>query len=690
MKLKILIILLVQLFWFVNFWHANAQNDPLVAEIEAEDGELDGVRIDSVNTGFSGKGYVTGFDSSADKLTVSVTIYERGFYKLFIRYNGLNGDKYQQLFINGKGQGNVQFPKTETFANIEVGKFLLEEGENLITIKSDWGYTDFDKFEIYAAEKNQFNIVEDLVDPDATEETRALYRFLKLQFGERIISGQTTSYFTELKNLAGKTPMINNEDLKSYTEGYPYKWSGGHVFGAVDDGRVNRLIEWYNSTNGKGIVAFQWHWHSPTGGEAGTNTFYTEYTDFDIRLAVIPGTEEYDLIIRDIDAIALQLKKFQDANIPVIFRPLHEAGGGWFWWGAKGSEPCKKLYDIIFERIKNHHQIHNLIWVWSTPETDWYPGNDKVDIIGHDSYPGAFNYGPQKASFDKLFNLTNGEKLIAMTENGPIPDPGECFELDAPWLWFMSWSNLVNEQNSVEHIQEVFANSRVLTIESTNAKTDNSWRSTLYPENWKPGFKDLNNRFLHDFSYAGYHQGEKEIPVIEKNIVDVTQQPYGADNSGETDVTQIIQQALDDVGQGGGGVVYIPSGTYKVNPGSAESALRIQYNNTILRGAGSDSTFIFNDASYMRQKNIVWMMGQYCTWSEQFGTTTKLSSDLLFPTQIIPVKSVLGFEEGDQIILRTDGTDDFIEEHGMSNIWTEWAADLCFCAKSILLMLKTI
>src|SRR5690606_13028329 len=179
-------------------------------EVEAETGELTGVSIASANLGFSGTGYVTGFDNSGDKLSVKINIPEKGFYKLVIRYNGSGGNKYQKLFINGKSQGNLLFPETQDFGLMDAGNFLMEKGENRITIEKDWGWTDIDKFEIYEAEKNTFNIDESLVDKDATEETKNLYEFLKLQFGHRLISGQTTSYFTELKNIAGKTPMINN------------------------------------------------------------------------------------------------------------------------------------------------------------------------------------------------------------------------------------------------------------------------------------------------------------------------------------------------------------------------------------------------------------------------------------------------------------------------------------------------
>ncbi len=252
-------------------------------------------------------------------------------------------------------------------------------------------------------------------------------------------------------------------DLMHFTDGYPYLWqNGGHTFGKDDDGTVDELISWYNSTDKKGIVSLQWHWCSPTGGQAGTNTFYTNQTSFDVRRAVIDTTQEYADIIRDIDDIAIQLKRFEDAGVPILWRPLHEAGGGWFWWGAKGPEACLELYNIIYDRLQNYHHLHNLIWVWSTPETDWYPGNDKVDIIGYDSYPGDFNYGNQKNAFDIVHNLSGGTKLVAMSENGPIPNPDDCLDLDAPWSYFMSWSDLTFSQNTTQHLRDVYSNPRVL------------------------------------------------------------------------------------------------------------------------------------------------------------------------------------------------------------------------------------
>lgn len=97
-----------------------------------------------------------------------------------------------------------------------------------------------------------------------------------------------------------------------------------------------------------GIVTFVWHWGAPIGlydtpEQRWWSGFYTDATDFDIAATLAdPTGANYTLLMKDIDTIAVQLKKLQDAGIPVLWRPLHEAEGGWFWWGAKGPEACRQ------------------------------------------------------------------------------------------------------------------------------------------------------------------------------------------------------------------------------------------------------------------------------------------------------------------------------------------------------------
>ncbi|MEJ7767125.1 MAG: glycosyl hydrolase [Chitinophagaceae bacterium] len=452
------------LFAFIAFSSLHSQT--LVTAVEAERGVLTGVTIAS-DASSSGGQYVTGFDNTGDKVTVTVNVPRSSFYNLTIRYRSTFGDKTQDLYANGTFAGNIVFKGSGTFTDLNTGTVSLNAGDNTISIQKNWGYIDVDKFTIYTLLPNIFNIATTLIDGQATTEVKGLYSYLLSKFGRQIISGSTGDYYDTVKQIVSKSPLLRAWEFASYSPMYPYKWNnGGHVFGSVDNHDAENAINWYNSTGKKGIVALHWHWSSPSGGTAGTNTFYTNLTTFDVSKAVIPGMQENTDILRDIDAIAVQLKKLSDAGVPVLWRPLHEAGGAWFWWGAKGSGPAKALWDIMYDRLHNYYGLHNLIWVWSTPEADWYPGNDKVDIIGYDSYPGAYQYTPQKNMFDHLYNVTAGKKLIALSENGPVPDVGNVFSSAATWSWFMTWNNLATAQNTNQHLMDVYNDSRVISLEN--------------------------------------------------------------------------------------------------------------------------------------------------------------------------------------------------------------------------------
>lgn len=91
---------------------------------------------------------------------------------------------------------------------------------------------------------------------------------------------------------------------------------------------------------------------------------------------------------------------------------------------------------------------------------------------------------------------------------------------------------------------------------------------------------------------------------IARNIYDkvsdiVSVKDFGAVGDGVTDDTAAINKALDAVGTSGGGMVYMPPGNYLVsnsNSGAAHwdnrRAIRINYNNVRLVGAGAGSTKI--------------------------------------------------------------------------------------------------
>ena len=156
--------------------------------------------------------------------------------------------------------------------------------------------------------------------------------------------------------------------------------------------------------------------------------------------------------------------------MPVLWRPLHEASGRWFWWGAQGLEPFKRLWWLMYDRFTSYHKLNNLIWVYSpgcaTDLAAWYPGDQYVDIIGQDHYPMDGNNGPAKSIFDQLVSFTHGAKLVGLSENGPIPDPNQLVSENAGWLCFVSWSGRsLTQFNPKDRLAEAFRHLYVMNLE---------------------------------------------------------------------------------------------------------------------------------------------------------------------------------------------------------------------------------
>ncbi|MCL2101018.1 MAG: hypothetical protein FWH22_04820, partial [Fibromonadales bacterium] len=199
-------------------------------------------------------------------------------------------------------------------------------------------------------------------------------------------------------------------------------------------------------------------------------------------------------IIRDIDLISGHLKTLADKGIPVLWRPLHEAAGGWFWWGRdKRPNPNKKLWILMFDRMVNHHGLNNLIWVWTCEEgataLDWYPGDQYVDIIGRDFYASDNNYGSLSASFQNLKEIYGGKKIIALSENGPIPHPNNMQEDGAYWSFFMPWYDWYTKdasQTPASHWQAVMNHSFVLTLDDMPGWNGTTTVLSGNPQNSQP------------------------------------------------------------------------------------------------------------------------------------------------------------------------------------------------------------
>ena len=286
------------------------------------------------------------------------------------------------MAVNGL-KVNGMLPSKAEFFNQPAGKIELKKGGNVLSIEKGWGWHDYDYVEFIPCEKPTppKAVPATLIDRKASPEALGLIKLLVSQYGKAVFTGQyDVKDNDQIKQLSGKTPAIYGGDFMDYSP-------SRIAFGANADGQTEALIE--RAKRGQ-IITISWHWNAPKDlinksyqNERGETIdapwykgFYTWATTFDVAKAMNdPRSEEYKLILRDIDAIAVQLKKLAGAKVPVLWRPLHEADGGWFWWGAKGSEPCIKLWKLLYDRLTNKHGLHNLIWVYNSPNPKWYPGD---------------------------------------------------------------------------------------------------------------------------------------------------------------------------------------------------------------------------------------------------------------------------------------------------------------------------
>lgn len=475
---------------------------------EAEDGTLTGsVSVKKSLAGYSGTGYVGNFETDGDKVTVTFNLTNGGYFNLFIGYAGTYGQKINKVTINGNSV-EVTFPASSGFKEASAGKIKLNSGNNTLSVTKNWGWflVDYFRIEPNTDPVTQFNISPDLVTPGATDETNRLFRYLIYNFEKNIHSGVMSLNAKEeaewLYTKTGKYPALIGLDFMNHNRNY--NWYDKSVL-------VKETVNWYRKN---GMVTLMWHWRDPLQT---TEEFYTNKTSFDVSKVTDETSAEYIAMVNDIDIIAGYLKQIQDSGVPVLFRPLHEASGKWFWWGAKGAEPVKTLWRLMFDRLVNHHGIKNLIWIWTTDvasdNRDWYPGDEYVDILGMDIYVSAGDYSSQLLNFEKVKEDFQGKKLVTLSENGLVPDPDNLVNDGAGWSWFMTWyGNFVRVDNPVSHWQKIMDHPYVITLDEM---PDLKNFSGAEPEKTQEDFRFSYNRVGKSIYISSVYTKLYDLSVID-------------------------------------------------------------------------------------------------------------------------------------------------------------------------------
>ena len=393
---------------------------------------------------------------------------------------GIGSPKENDLYVDGKKVGSFS-STADKLTDYAVSAVSLTAGSHRLRVVKSWGWIELDCVTVKtgaAISDSTYNVTSSLVNRNATADAKKLYSFLKDSYGKYVITGQQCdgglngNEFKAIKSVTGKTPALLGLDMMDYT---PSRTALGTSSSAVD-----KAIEFHKKG---GIVTFCWHWNAPTeylnstanSSDGWWGGFYTKNSKFDIA-KVMNGQDANGkkLLDRDIKEIAKQLKRLEKAGVPVIWRPLHEASGGWFWWGAQGPDAYKKLWKYLYKELTNTYGCNNLIWVYNGQSADWYPGDEYVDIVGEDIYPGYHVYDPQVSKFKEATGYGSKTKITALTENGCIFDIDSAVNINALWGWFMTWGSefTVNGSNYSEKyteksvIKKMYASKYSLTLGS--------------------------------------------------------------------------------------------------------------------------------------------------------------------------------------------------------------------------------
>ncbi len=297
------------------------------------------------------------------------------------------------------------------------------------------------------------------VNPNATPEARALLKKLCAITGKGILTGQH-NYPNQRSQDSDKVSQIVGK--------YPAIW--GSDFGFTDaedkDSIVHRdlMIEEAKKQAAAGsIITLCWHMMRPLEDEPGKpmvswrGSVQARMTDAQWQELITSDSPLHQRWEKYIDTAAGFLKQLQDAHIPVLWRPMHENNGAFFWWGGRsGQAGTAQLYRELYYRLVNVHRLNNLLWVWNQNASgpfaefhQFFPGQEFVDIVSYDNYRSL-----DDKYYWELLDLANG-KPIALGEVG-VPPSADVLARQPRWAWFMVWSGFLDRQ--VERLKAAYQN----------------------------------------------------------------------------------------------------------------------------------------------------------------------------------------------------------------------------------------
>ncbi len=264
------------------------------------------------------------------------------------------------------------------------------------------------------------------------------------------ISGQNAFHGTQILDTAyeqGYRKLI--EDLHTQTG----KWVGilgvdyefAQIFTPEELSRTNAVLIDYAHKGGLVTINLtpQNPWlndesdlvHNPGtwNGPSGTQSPAGLKAVTSLRDLLDPAKPVHAAWMRKLDRVAAALQELKAAGVIVLWRPMQEMNGSWFWWGMKSHpndpSPYVDVYRHMHDYFTKTKHLNNLIWVYSpnaslgaNNASDWnrtvdwaYPGSSFVDIIAGTAYDDSLTI----SDYQKYVSMG---KPLGIAEYGPKTD----------------------------------------------------------------------------------------------------------------------------------------------------------------------------------------------------------------------------------------------------------------------------
>lgn len=251
------------------------------------------------------------------------------------------------------------------------------------------------------------------ITANATEATKSLYRYLKGFTGrQEFLLGINDGYDSEadapnangnkekFKQIGGRYPSIMQWEYVDPTQPDDGRGTGAARYAAM----VAAMRE-HAASGGINMVCD--HPGHPTTSTlarsayppSGAGSSWDISTGAAALQSINTGGSQEAQFLAYLDRIAAMAA---EVGTPIIFRPFHEANGGWFWWGGVANAAAyRAMWIKMVTYLRDTKGVNNLLYCQSPGSThisgdvtdnatsaysNWYAGDSYVDILALDYY----------------------------------------------------------------------------------------------------------------------------------------------------------------------------------------------------------------------------------------------------------------------------------------------------------------